>query len=70
MLLKGEMKMTQEEIKNKIIFNNREIEKKLDPSTFILQPEVIMLMEENDRLREECNHVFENGVCVYCGKEE
>lgn len=62
--------MTQEEIKNKIIFNNREIEKKLDPSTFILQPEVIMLMEENDRLREECNHVFKNGVCVYCGKEE
>ncbi len=62
--------MSPEEIKEKINFNNMMIEKLVDPSIFILQPEIEVYLKENDELREICTHKFENGVCVYCGKEE
>jgi len=62
--------MTPEEIREKINFNNKEIAKLLDPSVFILQPEVQELLDENNELREQCSHKFENGFCIYCGKEE
>ena len=45
--------MTPEEIREKINFNNKEIAKLLDPSVFILQPEVQELLDENNELREE-----------------
>ena len=62
--------MTRDEIQNKIIFNNAKIKELLDPSVFILQPEVQILMEENEELQSICEHEFENGVCVICGKVE
>lgn len=62
--------MTPEEIRDKINFNNKEIEKLLDPSIFILQPKVEMLMKDNENLRSICTHEFKDGVCIYCGKEE
>lgn len=58
------------EIKDKINFNNLMIEKLIDPSIFILQPKVEALLDENEELRAMCPHKFEDGVCVYCGKEE
>lgn len=60
--------MTGKEIKEKITFNNKKIQSLLDPSVFILQPEVQKYQEENEYLRTICNHSFENGVCIYCGK--
>lgn len=62
--------MTKEEIKEKIIYNNQQIEKLLDPSVFILQPEVEAFMEDNEYLRSICEHEFVNGVCTICGKTE
>ncbi len=62
--------MTRDEIQNKIIFNNMKIKELLDPSIFILQPEVQVLMEDNEYLQSICEHEFENGVCVICGKTE
>lgn len=60
--------MTGEEIREKIIFNNQKIQSLLDPSVFILQPEVQKYMEENEYLESICPHVYEKGVCIYCGK--
>ena len=62
--------MTRDEIQNKIIFNNAKIKEVLDPSVFILQPEVQILMEENEELQSICEHEFVNGVCTICGKVE
>jgi len=60
--------MTGKEIKEKITFNNKKIQSLLDPSVFILQPEVQKYQEENEYLRTICKHSFENGECIYCGK--
>lgn len=62
--------MTNEEIKNKILYNNSKIKELLDPSVFILQPEVQILIEENEELQSICNHNFINGICEFCGKVE
>ena len=62
--------MKPEEIRDKINFNNKMIEKLVDPSIFILQPKIEAYLKENDELRKICAHEFVDGVCVYCGKEE
>lgn len=62
--------MTGKEIQEKINFNNKKIGEALDPSIFVLQEEILDLMKENDRLREECPHKFENNKCIYCGQEK
>ena len=62
--------MTKEEIKSKVLYNNAKIKELLDPSVFILQPEVQLLMEENEELQSICNHNFINGICEFCGKVE
>ena len=54
-------------IRELINFNNRKIEEMLDPSTFVLQPEVQKLLDENQKLREQCDHVVKDGTCIYCG---
>ena len=62
--------MTRDEIRNKVLFNEAKIKELLDPSVFILQPEVQVLMEDNEYLRSICKHEFVNGVCIICGKTE
>jgi len=59
--------MTGEEIREKINFNNQKIKETLDPSIFILQPEVQKWMEENEYLKSICKHSYKDGVCIYCG---
>ena len=59
--------MTGQEIERLITFNNKKIEELLDPSTFVLKTEEEKLITENKRLREQCPHVFEHGVCIFCG---
>lgn len=61
--------MTSEQIHNKIVENNNEIEKILTANRFTLNIKIQELLEENKRLQKECNHLFENGVCIYCFKE-
>lgn len=60
--------MTGEAIKDKINFNNQQIEALLDPSVFVLQLEVLQLMEDNEYLRSICSHEYRDGICIYCGK--
>ena len=62
--------MTGEEIRDKINFNNQKIQSLMDPSVFILQPEVQKLLEENEGLQSVCPHIFQGGKCIYCGKAE
>lgn len=40
----------------------------MDPSIFILQPEVQKYMEDNEYLKTICPHKYENGICIYCGQ--
>lgn len=61
--------MTSKQIHNKIIENNNEIEKILTANRFTLNIKIQELLEENKKLQKECNHLFENGVCIYCFKE-
>lgn len=62
--------MSGEEIREKVLFNNQKIRELLDPSVFILQPEVQKLLEENEELQSVCPHIFQGGKCIYCGKAE
>ena len=62
--------MTGEEIKAKITFNNQKIESLLDPSTFVLKPEINQLIQENKDLRAICKHNFKDGTCIYCGMKK
>ena len=59
--------MTGEQIKERITFNNKKIDEILDPSIFILQPEVQKYLKANEYLRNICKHSFKDGVCIYCG---
>jgi hypothetical protein len=62
--------MTRDEIYNKVLFNQARINMLLDPSIFILQPEIQKLEEEIAELQSMCEHEFKDGVCVICGKVE
>ena len=62
--------MTRDEIRNKVLFNEMKIKELLDPSIFILQPEVEKLEKEIAELQAQCDHEFENGVCTICGIAE
>lgn len=62
--------MTGEEIRTKINFNNEKIQSLLDPSVFILQPEVQKYIEDNEYLKSICPHKYENEICIYCGQKQ
>ena len=62
--------MTKEEIKSKVLYNNAKIKELLDPSVFILQPEVQKYLEDNEYLKTLCPHKYENGECIYCGQKQ
>lgn len=62
--------MTGNEIREKINFNNQKIQSLIDPSIFILQPEVQKYMEDNEYLKSICPHKYENGICIYCGTKQ
>lgn len=58
------------EIKRKIDENNKIIESLMTPSVFTLNNTIAELLTENRKLQDECEHVFEEGFCVYCMKME
>lgn len=62
--------MRQLEIKKRIEENNKLIESLMTPNVFTLNNTVAELLAENKALQEECEHVFENGYCIYCLKGE
>ena len=62
--------MRQLDIKNKIEENNKIIESLMTPNIFTLNNTVAELLAENKELQNECDHVFEDGYCIYCMKGE
>ena len=60
--------MTNIEIKNKIDFLNRQIEECLSPNIFTLNNTVLSLQKEIDSLQRSCDHVYQDGYCLYCYK--
>ena len=62
--------MSGEEIRQKIIENNKIIEQSLSP-TFVLNRAAQQAMEENKKLQSICQHEFDElGYCIYCDKEK
>lgn len=62
--------MTNEEIRERINQNNLQIEAYMNSSCFVLDDRIRDLLEENKKLREMCNHTFENKSCIYCDTPE
>ena len=58
--------MTKEEIRQKINENYEIIQTSLITETFTLNTTISELLEENEKLRQQCPHKFENGTCIYC----
>ena len=62
--------MSGNEIREKIVANNKRIESLLDKATFTLNKDVMALREENKHLQDICDHKYdETGYCIYCDKE-
>jgi hypothetical protein len=62
--------MTGEEIRKRIIENNKIIEQSLSP-TFVLNRAVQKAIEDNKRLQSLCDHEYDDlGYCIYCDKEK
>lgn len=59
-----------QEIRKQIDEIYQEIENLLNPSSFVLKPEVAILNGEIKKLQKQCSHKFENSQCIYCDKEE
>lgn len=48
----------------------KQLEDLIDPTSFVLNPEVEKLQNEIAELQSKCNHDYENGFCKYCIKEK
>jgi hypothetical protein len=62
--------MTKEEIRQKINENYEIIQTNLITETFTLNTTISELLEENEKLRQQCPHEFKNGTCIYCDLAE
>jgi hypothetical protein len=62
--------MSGEEIRLKIMENNKIIEQSISP-TFVLNKAAQKALEENKRLQSICHHEYDDlGFCIYCDKEK
>ena len=62
--------MTGFQIREQIDKNNAKINQNFKPEVFVLDTKVAELIQENSLLRKQCEHKFENGICVYCDLRE
>ena len=47
-----------------------ELMESVDPSTFVLNPQTLALRKKINEAQNKCDHIWENGACIVCGKEE
>ena len=62
--------MTNVEIFHLVREKKQKIEDIFDPTSFVLNPEVVKLEEEISELQTQCEHDFVCGVGKYCSLEE
>ncbi len=64
--------MSGPEIRNIIDKNNDKILDLLRKNNFnfVFDPEIGAILAENEGLRKQCEHEYENGKCKYCDLEE
>lgn len=62
--------MDSQEIFAFVKSKEKQIEDLIDPTTFVLNPEIAKLQKEIDEVRANCKHNFISGVCEYCGLDE
>lgn len=62
--------MTNLEIFEKVQSNKKRIEEIFDPTTFVLNKEIVALEEEIKQMQDQCTHEFDGGICKFCSKEE
>ena len=55
-----------QEIKKRIDELSLEVEKLMDPSTFVLNPRIGEIDKEIRALQAQCKHNFVNGICEFC----
>ena len=49
---------------------NEEYMKAIDPTSFVLNQKLLTIKAEMEKVQSKCDHIFENGACIVCGKEE
>jgi hypothetical protein len=62
--------MTGSEIFSLVTVKRALLEDLIDPTSFVLNPEVENIRKEIEELQKNCPHEFVDGECKYCGKEE
>lgn len=62
--------MSGNEIRVKVDENNLKIRKLMDKFDFTLNSKLEELLEENEKLRSQCDHIFQNGNCIWCDEFE
>lgn len=62
--------MNGPQIRDAIEKNNRMIQDLTAINFFTLNNTVAELLEENRRLQQQCRHLFVDGYCDFCLKEE
>lgn len=66
----SEFTLEQKDTYTKIHSLEEELMRSIDPATFVLNPETLAIRYKIDQLQAKCNHVWENGACIVCSKEE
>lgn len=61
--------MTYQEIRNKINEIKENNNKIILEGLHILNQQIENNMKEIESLQEQCDHHFQDGVCIYCDKE-
>ena len=62
--------MYQRDIRSEIDKYYEIIDKSLTPGEFMLNVKVMEINEQIDLLREQCEHEFKDGICIYCDLPE
>lgn len=56
------------EIYQRIQENNKRVQDAMQFNVFVLNNTVSELLAENRELQAQCEHEYEEGVCIYCMK--
>ena len=65
-----EFSLEQKDTYTKVHDLEEELMRSIDPATFVLNPKTLIIRYQIEKLQEKCNHIYENGACIICGKEE